>query len=269
MILLIGDVQGCADALDRLLAACGFSPSRHQLVVLGDMVNRGPDSVGVLQRLRAMGDAAACVLGNHDLHLLAVAAGVRPAHRGDTFDDILSSPQREAWLEWLRHRPLALARGGWLCVHAGIPPAWSAQRTLELAHEVQEVLRSPQSVDFLHLLYGNEPSRWDEQLHGPDRWRYVVNALTRIRFVAEDDRLELITKEGAGAAPAGHLPWFEVPHRLTRDTPVAFGHWSTWGLLQRPGLLGLDTGCVWGGRLTAARVDDGRCELISVPCHAN
>lgn len=267
MILLIGDVQGCSDALDRLLSTCGFSPSQHQLVVLGDLVNRGPDSLGVLRRLHAMGDAAACVLGNHDLHLLAVAAGVRAAHRADTFSDILNSPQRQAWLSWLRHRPLALRSAGWLCVHAGVPPAWTAQHTLALAHEVQEVLRSSQADDFLHLLYGNEPSQWSEQLQGPDRWRYVVNALTRIRFVGQDDRLELITKEGAGAAPAHHLPWFEVPHRLTRDTPVAFGHWSTCGLVQRPHLLGLDTGCVWGGQLTAARVDGGRCELISVPCH--
>ena len=269
MILLIGDVQGCSNALDRLLAACGFSPSRHQLVVLGDLVNRGPDSLGVLQRLQAMGDAATCLLGNHDLHLLAVAAGVRAPHRSDTFDDILSSAQRDAWLEWLRHRPLAVQRAGWLCVHAGVPPAWTAARTLVLAHEVQEVLRSSQAAVFLHQLYGNEPSRWDEQLQGPDRWRYVVNALTRIRFVAPDGSLELITKEGAAGTPAGHQPWFDVAHRLTRDTAVAFGHWSTWGLLQRPGLLGLDTGCVWGGRLTAARVDDGRCELISVPCQAD
>ncbi|MED5621082.1 symmetrical bis(5'-nucleosyl)-tetraphosphatase [Ideonella sp. BN130291] len=266
MDYLIGDLQGCCDAFERLLAELQFSPSRDKVWVLGDLVNRGPQSLQTLRRLHALGDAATCLLGNHDLHLLAVAEGVRPEHRSDTLRDILAAPEREAWIDWLRQRPLAAEAHGWLLVHAGVVPQWDRAQTLALAGEVQALLRSPDLAGFLRVMYGNEPSRWDEALQGPDRWRFVINVLTRIRFCADDGTLEFKAKEGADAAPPGFRPWFEVPGRRTESTPIAFGHWSTLGLIERPDLLALDTGCVWGGRLTAVRVDGGRREVVQVAC---
>jgi bis(5'-nucleosyl)-tetraphosphatase (symmetrical) len=264
---LIGDVQGCCDALDRLLAQIGFSPSRDTLLVLGDLVNRGPQSLAVLKRMRALGASAQALLGNHDLHLLAVAHGVRPAHATDSLAEILESPERDAWLEWLRARPLALQREGWLCVHAGVNPAWSAVQTLALAAEVEAMLRGPDLAEFLPRMYGNEPARWSDALQGAERWRHVINVLTRIRFVqAADGALDFKVKESAAAAPPGLVPWFDAPQRATRGTPIAFGHWSTLGLVQRDDLLAIDTGCVWGGALTAVRIDGGRREVVQVAC---
>jgi len=267
MHYLVGDLQGCCDAFDRLLAELAFSPSRDTLTVLGDLVNRGPRSLAVLQRMRSLGAAAEALLGNHDLHLLAVAHGVRPEHRTDTLREILDSPEREAWLEWVRARPLALERHGWLCVHAGVAPQWSAFQTLALAAEVEAMLRGPDLAEFLPRMYGNAPSRWHELLQGADRWRFVINVLTRIRFVdASDGTLDFKIKEGAGAAPPGLVPWFEATGRASAGTPIAFGHWSTLGLLNTPVLLSIDTGCVWGGSLTAVRVDGGRRDVVQLRC---
>ena len=266
MHYLVGDVQGCDDALARLLAEIGFSPSRDRLHVLGDLVNRGPGSLAVLRRLRALGASATCLLGNHDLHLLAVAHGVRREHRTDTLRDILDAPDRGAWIDWVRHLPLADAAHGWLLVHAGVVPPWDATQTLALAREVETMLRGPDLHGFLQVMYGNEPARWRDDLQGADRWRFVINVLTRIRFVHADGTLDFKIKEGADAAPPGLLPWFDAPGRRTRGTPIAFGHWSTLGLVDRPDLLALDTGCVWGGRLTAVRVDGGRREVVQVTC---
>jgi bis(5'-nucleosyl)-tetraphosphatase (symmetrical) len=234
--------------------------------VLGDLVNRGPASLRVLQRLAALGASARCVLGNHDLHLLAVAHGVRRAHRSDTVQQVLDAPERAHWLDWLRHQPLALTEAGWLCVHAGLPPDWDAAQALALAAEVGTVLAGDDLPSFLATMYGNEPARWDDGLQGADRLRFIVNALTRIRFCAEDGTLELQTKEGLAATPAGLYPWFDTPGRRSAGQAIAFGHWSTLGLVNRADLLGLDTGCVWGGALSAARVDGGRRELLQVPC---
>jgi bis(5'-nucleosyl)-tetraphosphatase (symmetrical) len=266
MIHLVGDLQGCAQALERLLAEIDFSPSRDRLVVLGDLVNRGPDSLAVLRRLAGFGDAAICLLGNHDLHLLAVAQGVREYHRGDTFADVLQAPDRDAWIEWLRAQRLAHLEAGWLCVHAGVVPQWDAAQTLQLAAEVQALLRGPDLTAFLRVMYGNEPRRWSAELAGDARARFVINTLTRIRFCSEDGLLDFKTKEGAGAAPAGYRPWFEVPNRRTAGQPMAFGHWSTLGLVNQPDLLAIDTGCVWGGALTAVRVDGGRRHVVQLQC---
>jgi bis(5'-nucleosyl)-tetraphosphatase (symmetrical) len=266
MHFLIGDLQGCSDALDRLLAEIGFSPSRDSLHVLGDLVNRGQDSLGVLQRLHALDAAATCLLGNHDLHLLAVAAGVQKAHRDDTLDGVLNDPRRGTWLAWLRQGKLADTAHGWLLVHAGVLPQWSAGQTLALAAEVEALLRSEQFDDFLPHMYGNTPTRWDDALQGHDRWRVIINALTRLRFCTADGTMEFNVKDGAAAAPPGFAPWFEIASRRSAGTPVAFGHWASLGLIQRPDLLSLDTGCVWGGSLSAARVDGGRCEIFQVPC---
>jgi bis(5'-nucleosyl)-tetraphosphatase (symmetrical) len=265
MDYLTGDLQGCCDPLDELLATIDFSPSRDRIWLLGDLVNRGPQSLPVLRRLIGLGDAANCLLGNHDLHLLAVAHGVRQPGKGDTLAEILADPRRDALLDWLRHRPLALQACGWLLVHAGVIPQWTAEQTLAHAAEIEALLRGPDIATFLPAMYGNEPRRWDPALQGPDRWRFIVNTLTRMRLCSADGELEL-KKDAPGEAPPGMRPWFEHPHRLTHDTPIAFGHWSQLGLIDSPLLLSTDTGCVWGGSLTAVRVDGGRREVIQVKC---
>lgn len=269
MIYLIGDLQGCCDAFERLLADIDFSPSRDQLYLLGDLVNRGPASLRTLERVASFGAAAQSVLGNHDLHLLAVAAGVRGPGKHDTLQDILQSPRREHWLAWLRMQSLAIHAHGWLMVHAGVLPQWTLDETLALASEVNSLLRSPALGDFFPHMYGNTPARWDAALTGHDRTRLIINAFTRLRFCQADGTMDFDLKEGADQAPPGLMPWFDVPGRATEGVPIAFGHWSTLGLLDRPNLLALDTGCVWGGRLTAACIDPLRPlqrELISVQC---
>jgi bis(5'-nucleosyl)-tetraphosphatase (symmetrical) len=266
MIYLVGDVQGCDDALARLLSELAFSPSRDRLVVLGDLVNRGPDSLAVLKRLVEFGAAATCLLGNHDLHLIAVARGHRSQKSGDTLDDVLSAPDAAHWLHWLRQQPLAHMEEGWLCVHAGVVPQWDCAQTLAVAAEVQALLQGPGLDAFMSQMYGNGPQRWHDELAGAERYRFIINTLTRIRFCSEDGELDLKTKEGAGAGVAGFKPWFDLPHRRTAQQPIAFGHWSALGLVNRPGLLALDSGCVWGGKLSAARVDGGRREVMQVPC---
>ena len=267
MVYLIGDVQGCCGALQRLLDTVGFSASRDRVIVLGDLVNRGPDSLGTLRLLRDLGPAATCLLGNHDLHLLAVAHGIRKAHRSDTLTDILDAPDRDFWVDWVRHRRMALHEHGWLMVHAGVPPSWTLETAVQLAAEVEHQLRGPDLHAFLGVMYGNQPDRWSDTLVGPDRLRFAINALTRARFVAADGTLDFETKEGAGSAPPGLVPWFEHPERRTAGVPMAFGHWSTLGLIHRPDLLALDTGCVWGGRLSAARLDPGgHAEIIQIDC---
>ena len=266
MNYLLGDLQGCCDPLERLLQTIDFSPSRDHLYVLGDLVNRGPDSLGVLRRLRGLGNAVTSLLGNHDLHLLAVAHGVRNPHRSDTLGAILTAPDREDWLDWIRQQRLAVHEQGWLMVHAGVVPQWDAAQTVALAREVEAMLAGPDLGEFLPSMYGNEPTRWDDSLQGVPRWRCVVNVLTRLRFYAEDGTMEFATKDGSHGAPEGFMPWFEVPGRRTAGTPVAFGHWSTLGLINRDDLLALDTGCVWGGQLSAVRVDGATRELIQIDC---
>lgn len=266
MNYLIGDVQGCCDALERLLQRVDFSPSRDRLWLLGDLVNRGPASLATLRRLQALGSAATCLLGNHDLHLVAAAHGIRAPSSSDTLDEIFAAPDRAALLDWLRHQRLAIYEQGWLMVHAGVIPQWDRSQALAAAAEVEAVLQAPDYVDFLRVMYGNEPTRWRDDLPRDARLRFAVNTFTRLRFCSADGTMDFKTKDGAGTAPAGFMPWFEAPGRRTQDTPIAFGHWSTLGLLDRPRLLGLDTGCVWGGRLTAARVDGLAREIIQVEC---
>ena len=262
-LYLIGDIQGCNAAFQQLLRKIDFSPSTDTLYVLGDMVNRGEDSLGVLQTLMSLGTAAQCVLGNHDLHLLAVAYGIRPAHASDTLQSILDAPAKPAILDWLRHQKLAIHLAHntqtWLLVHAGVLPQWSMAQTLSVAGEVEAALQSQDYVAFLRGMYGNKPRQWQDVLQGADRLRVIVNALTRLRFCNADGVMEFDTKEGA--APEGFMPWFDVPNRKTslEDVSIAFGHWSTLGLfakpsLQAPSVLGLDTGCVWGGELTAYEI---------------
>lgn len=255
----IGDVQGCHDSLLALRARL---PADARLWLTGDLVNRGPRSLDALRWAIAQGDRLVTVLGNHDLHLLVVAAGIRRAHRGDTLDGILAAPDRDELIDWVRTRPLAHFEDGWLMVHAGLVPQWTVERTLELADEVHRVLAGPDWLAFLREMYGNEPPQWSDALRGNDRLRVIVNALTRIRFCTPDGRMEFAAKEGAGSAPAGYLPWFDTPGRASAGTPIVFGHWAALGWLERPDLLSVDTGCVWGRELTAVRLSDRR--VISV-----
>ncbi|MCL5740238.1 MAG: symmetrical bis(5'-nucleosyl)-tetraphosphatase [Betaproteobacteria bacterium] len=268
----IGDIQGCDSALGRLLDLIGFSASRDTVYLLGDLVNRGPDSAAVLRRCMAHGDALRPLLGNHDLHLLAAAHGARKPSRRDTLASVLDAPDRDALMQWLRLQPLARLHmhGGnpLLMVHAGVLPAWTATDTMDLANEVHHVLRGADLPAFLQQMYGNTPDRWDDSLTGPDRLRVVVNALTRLRFCSERGVMDFNSTESACAAPPGLMPWFDVPGRSTANTLVAFGHWSTLGWLNRPHCLGLDTGCVWGGCLSAVRFGSSldERELLQVHC---
>lgn len=259
----VGDLQGCGAQLDELLAQL---PTDARLIFVGDLVNRGPQSLHCLRRVKALTDTgrAQVVLGNHDLHLLAVAAGIRPQHNDDTLTEVLDAPDRDALLDWLRTRPLAHAHAGALFVHAGVLPSWTLTQTLVLAHEVEIKMQAPDYRDFLAAMYGNQPARWSDDLRGHDRLRCVVNALTRLRFVAGDGTMDFRVKGGVTAAPDGFVPWFDHPQRVTRNAPIVFGHWSTLGLMDRADAVCLDTGCVWGGALTAISWPDRR--RTEVPC---
>lgn len=271
-LYLIGDIQGCDAALQRLLDKIGFSPSRDTIVLLGDLVNRGPDSAAVLRRVQGFGASALSLLGNHDLHLLGVAHGARKPSRKDTLASLLEAPDSKAMLEWVRQQHMALHMqiegGDLLMVHAGVLPQWTAGDTLVLAAEVESVLRGPALGEFLLGMYGNEPAQWSDALTGATRLRAIVNALTRMRFCTAEGVMEFESKDGMRPAPEGFMPWFDVPGRKTANATVAFGHWSTLGWLSRPDLLSTDTGCVWGGCLSAVRIGatlDER-ELIQVKC---
>jgi len=273
-LYLIGDVQGCNSALQHLLQKISFSPSRDTIYLLGDLVNRGPDSADVLRCLMSYGASAQCVLGNHDLHLLAAAHGVRKTSRKDTLSNVLEAPDRAALLGWLRQQRMAISlthgKQRYLMVHAGVLPSWNTPTTLTLAREVETVVQSPGLPDFLREMYGDSPDRWHDKLTGSDRLRVIVNALTRLRFCSAQGAMEFEAKEGKDAAPAGYMPWFDAPDRQTADTTVAFGHWSTLGWLNRADVLALDSGCVWGGCLSAlklsADVASAGHELIQVKC---
>lgn len=263
-IWAIGDLQGCCQALDRLLEHPDIaSDTNARFWFAGDLVNRGPTSLATLRRVIALGDRAVTVLGNHDLHLLGVAAGVRKAGKSDTIADILAASDADALLDWVRAQPLAHYEAGHLLVHAGVLPGWSAADTLARAAEVQTVLRGPNWRDFLTEMYGNSPHSWNDSLTGPDRLRVIVNMLTRMRFCSPQGRMDFDAKEGAAGSPQGYLPWFDAPRRGAPDDTIVFGHWSALGLVERPRLLGLDTGCVWGGQLTAIRLYDRKRVQIS------
>jgi bis(5'-nucleosyl)-tetraphosphatase (symmetrical) len=262
--IAIGDLQGCLTELQQLLKDIRFSADRDELWFVGDLVNRGPDSLGVLRFVRALGANARVVLGNHDLHLLAVAFGSRRKLReDDTLDDVLSAADRHALLEWLLRQPLAVREGSDLMLHAGVVPQWSADEVLQYAREVEHALQAnPQAL--FDVMYGNKPDCWRDELDGSDRLRFIINVLTRLRFCRADGRIDLKMKGAPGSQDAGWMPWFEVPTRRTRGVRLVTGHWSTLGLVDRAELLALDTGCVWGGALSAASLDGP--ERWSQPC---
>ncbi len=265
----IGDIQGCCDELRSLLARIGFAADRDRLWLVGDLVNRGPRSLEVLRFVRSLGDNAVVVLGNHDLHLLAIACGCRPARRSDTLDEILRAPDRDALLEWLATRPLAHFEAGDLLVHAGVVPQWTVETTLALAREVEFALRHEPRKLFEHM-YGDEPDHWSAGLEGTDRLRFAINVLTRMRVCTVEGRINLRMKGKPPAPGSPWLPWFDVGNRGTRGTRIVFGHWSALGLILREDVIGLDSGCVWGGTLTAVDLDGERAGAqvpIAVPCN--
>lgn len=266
----IGDLQGCAHEAQLLLDQIHQDAQGDaRILFVGDLINRGPDSLGALRRVRALQEASGgrvdALLGNHDLHLLAVAAGTQALSPSDTLDEILAAPDRDQLIGWLRQRPMAMMAHGCLLVHAGVLPQWTAQTTMALAAEVEAALRGDGWTGFLGQMYGNAPDRWDESLTGMARLRCIVNALTRMRLCTPDGVMDFKQKESAGApAGSGLLPWFDLPGRMTQDVTVVFGHWSALGLLMRDNVIGLDSGCVWGGKLSAVCLDDRR--LLQVDC---
>ena len=259
----VGDPQGCFEPLQRLLEEVGFDPGRDRLWCVGDLVNRGPGSLPILREVKALGDAARVVLGNHDLHLLTVAAGHREPHLSDTIDDVLGAPDRDALVGWLRSQPLVVREDDLLMVHAGLLPSWTAAHAQMLSGEVEAKLASDDAHRFLGVLYGDEPSAWRDDLEGDDRLRAIVNACTRMRFCTPDGRMEFREKRGREHAPEGFRPWFAHDHRRTAGETVVCGHWSTLELDLAPNVMMLDSGCLWGGTLTAVRLPDRR--VFQVP----
>ncbi len=266
-IYAIGDIQGCYDELTALLEALAFDAARDRLLFTGDLVNRGPKSLEVLRLVKSLGDAAVTVLGNHDLHLLAAARAQETGKPGDTFYDVLAAPDRDELLDWLRHRPL-LHREPVLdvtVIHAGLPPQWDLDTAAACAAEVEAVLRSGAIDAYVENMYGNRPEVWSMALSGWDRLRFITNCFTRLRYCDADGRVALKAKGAPGSQPPGYLPWFQVPGRRSAGHTLIFGHWSTLGAGRFDDVYSLDSGCVWGGKLTGMRVDGGR-ELTSVPC---
>lgn len=263
----LGDLQGCFEPLERLLRKIHFSPDRDRLLFAGDLVNRGPQSLDVLRFIKSLGPAATTVLGNHDLHLIAASrSGQFGSH--DTLAEIMRASDCDTLLDWLAAQPLAYVEpdSGALMIHAGIPPQWDREKTLALAQEVSETLAGPKGDKFLAQMYGNEPDIWDDQLRGVLRQRFIVNCLTRLRYCETDGRIRLKPSGAPGTQARGLVPWFEAPGRKTARDTIIFGHWSTLGRVHWPAanVYGLDTGCLWGGCLTALNLDTW--QTISVDC---
>lgn len=255
-VFVIGDLQGHLDPLHALLSEAHVDLSADRLWFVGDLVNRGRRNADTLRFVRGLGERAVCVLGNHDFYLLAVACGAMSRSKDDTLDDVLDAPDRDELIDWLRRRPLMHVEGDFAMVHAGLLPEWTIRQARELAHEVEGALQGPHWVEFLRNLWGGHPTRWSDALQGPARLRVIVNALCRMRLCSPDGEMLLKPKGPISAAPAGALPWFRVPGRKSHTHTVFFGHWSALGFFDADGVVGLDTGCVWGGCLTLMRLED-------------
>ena len=255
-IYAVGDVQGCYSALRKLLDVCAFDPARDRLWLVGDLVNRGPQSLETLRFVRQLGAAATPVLGNHDLYLLIVAEGFGKFGKNDTLGDILHAPDREELLHWLRQQPLCHVEGNFCMVHAGLLPQWTVPQARALAREVEQALAGPDYRQLLAHIWGNDPARWRDNLVGWPRYRVIVNAMTRMRYCTPKGVMEFKAKGELADAPKGHLPWFQVPKRRSAGQVLVTGHWSALGLRIEPELLALDSGCLWGRHLTAIRLED-------------
>ena len=267
--IAIGDIQGCHSAFQSLFEKLS-APADTPLWIAGDIVNRGPDSLAALRAMVDLGPRVTAVLGNHDLHLLAVSAGIRTERPGDTIGEIVDAPDADALLDWVRHRPFAHFEDGMLLVHAGVLPQWDTTLALELADELQRALRAPDWRDTLQGLYGNEPNQWSPNLKKRDRMRVAFNAFTRLRFCTSDGTMEFKANGGPDSAPPGYLPWFDAPERRTENVTVVFGHWAALGLMLRDNIVALDSGCVWGNRLSAVRLtaDPAQRTVTQVQCEA-
>ena len=263
----IGDLQGCYNALQRLLDKVQFEPGQDTLWLAGDLVNRGPNSLATLRFVKSLGDNAVTVLGNHDLHLLAIAADHKTT-KDPGLKEILAAPDLDELIDWIRKQPVLHydAKLDFAMVHAGIHPSWTLQQALDFAEELHQILSGDNYLDFIHQMYGNKPRSWREDLNGWERLRFIVNVFTRMRYCDIDGKLNLKDKGPIGSQGADSLPWFDMPKRKTRKQRILFGHWSTVGRLERKDVYALDTGCVWGGDLTSLKLDAKKPKYISIPC---
>lgn len=270
-IYAIGDIQGCFDEFKALLEKLQFNPGQDNLWLTGDLVNRGPDSLKVLRYVRDLGESAVTVLGNHDLHLLAIAYVGDKKRTEDTFDELLSAPDKDELLDWLRHRPLmhTAETVGYTLVHAGLSPHWTLADARQYAYEVEHVLRGQHYRHYFVHMYGDEPAQWSANLKRWDHLRYITNCFTRLRYVDLEGRLCLKFKGSPEEKPSDYIPWFKVGGRKSKDNRIIFGHWAALGFHDEDGVIGLDTGCLWGGMLTAVKLDGppgSKLEPISLPC---
>ena len=261
----IGDLQGCFFSFQDLLKKIQFNPVHDRLWFVGDLINRGPGSLDVMRWMLEHQSSVVTVLGNHDLHTLVVAEGFVSAHRSDTIQSLLDAPDAPELLRWLRHQPLVHFEHGYLMVHAGLLPEWTVDQAMALGAEVHLALQAPNYREFLQYMYGNDPKRWDDGLNGWDRLRVITNAMTRLRICSADGEMEFKFKGELQNIPDGYQPWFELSHRASVNTPIVFGHWSALGLQHKNNVYSLDTGCLWGGHLSAMRLEDR--QIFQVPCH--
>ncbi len=261
----IGDLQGCFFSFQDLLKKIQFNPAHDRLWFVGDLINRGPGSLNVMRWMLEHQSSVVTVLGNHDLHTLVVAEGFVSAHRSDTIQSLLDAPDAPELLGWLRNQPLVHFEHGYLMVHAGLLPEWTVDQAMALGAEVHLALQAPNYREFLQHMYGNDPKRWDDGLNGWDRLRVITNAMTRLRICSADGEMEFKFKGELQNIPDGYQPWFELSHRASVNTPIVFGHWSALGLQHKNNVYSLDTGCLWGGHLSAMRLEDR--QIFQVPCH--
>jgi len=264
-IYAIGDIQGCFDELLRLLDAISFNEQSDQLWFAGDLVNRGPQSLETLRFVKALGDSAITVLGNHDLHLLVASCAPKIANKKDSLLPILEAPDRDELIDWLRHRPLFHSNDDFCLVHAGLPPQWDFNKTQKMALLAEQALKSPDYQAFLKQLYGNKPNIWSSSLKGVEKLRFIINCFTRMRYCDVNGRLDFVQSGPLGSQPKSLVPWFAVPKRKNADMRVIFGHWSTLGYYEGPNCYAIDTGCLWGGQLTALRLDEP-VQRFSIDC---
>lgn len=264
----IGDIQGCFFELQKLLDQINFDPTKDWLWFTGDLVNRGPHSLETLRFVKALDKQAVTVLGNHDLHLLALAYGKKSIDKKDGLAPILDAPDRQELIDWLRQRPLFYSDGRYNLIHAGLPPQWTLATAKTCAKEAEAILGGNQIEEFINCLYGDTPNLWSEDLQGWDRLHFIINSFTRLRYCDCEGRLALGYAGAPGSQPEGLIPWFDFPGRLSEGNEIVFGHWSTLGFLARNGCYGIDTGCLWGGQLTALRLDGEMYRVrIDCPCY--
>lgn len=264
-IYAIGDIQGCYTEFRRLLDNIKFDPAQDTLWLAGDLVNRGPHSLETLRFVKGLGETAVTVLGNHDLHLIATVVSLAKAGKKDTLGPILRASDCDELIDWLRRQKLFHCGDGFCMLHAGLPPQWDLQLTLQMAEEAEQAIGGEDYLNFFRSMYGNKPGVWQDDLSKTDRLRFAVNCFSRLRFCSVDGEMDFSQKGAPGSQPAHLLPWYAVPGRKSQDLRIIFGHWSTLGFYQGHNVISIDTGCLWGGQLTAVRLDNGM-QRTSIDC---